>query len=403
VIFDSIVIGKGLIGSAAARYLSQSGQNIAIIGPDEPIDMDKAIVFSSHYDEARIQRIIGKDPVWTLLNQQSARQYPLLQKESNIKFHTGAGCLYVNPAGSDTYLEQIKPQADQFDLACRQFEHAEALHESFPDFHFPEPAKAAFESSPSGYINPRLLIKAQLILFERNGGVMIDHIASELSYEENYIQITTLSGNIYKAKKVLLSPGAFINFLNLVRNKLALTLKSETTIWANVSAEEAQRLSKLPSLLYEIDIPEYRNIYLIQPVQYPDGKYYLKMGGNLPADIYFDNLKDVQDWFRSGDSDANLKNLKDALIKIMPAVKVEGFVTKRCIVSFTKHGKPYIGALNNDGLFVAAGGNGYSAMCSDALGRIASHLLTEGVFPEEYPAESFQPILANHEDEKYPE
>jgi glycine/D-amino acid oxidase-like deaminating enzyme len=400
-IFDSIVIGKGLIGSAAARYLSQSEQNVAIIGPDEPIDMDKAVVFSSHYDEARIQRIIGKDPVWTLLNHQSAKQYLLLQKESNIKFHTGAGCLYVNPTGRDTYLEQIRLQADQFDLRYRQFENGEAIHKSFPDFNFPGSAKAVFESSPSGYINPRLLIKAQLTLFKKNGGIITNNIANELSHEENYIQITTLNGDIYKAKKVLLSPGAFINFLNLVRNKLVVTLKSETTIWANVTAEEAQRLSELPSLLYEIDIPEYRNIYLIQPVQYPDGKYYLKMGCNLPTDIYFDNLKDVQDWFRSGDSDANLKNLKDALMKIMHKLKVEAFVTKRCIVSFTKHRKPYIGALNNNGLFVAACGNGYSAMCSDALGRIASHLLTESVFPEEYSAESFQPMFADYHNRKY--
>ena len=395
-IFDSIVIGKGLIGSAAARYLSQSKENVAVIGPDEPANIEKAVVFSSHYDQARIQRIIGVDPVWTLLNLQSANQYLFLQKESNIEFHSGAGCLYVNPTGSDTYLEQIRLQADQFDLSYQLFENGEAIHQSFPDFNFPGSAKAVFESSPSGYINPRLLIKAQLTLFKKNGGNIINDIANELSYEENCIQITTLNGDMYKARKVLLSPGAFINFLNLVRNKLALTLKSETTIWANVSAEGAQQLSALPSLLYEIEIPEYRNIYLIQPVQYPDGKYYLKMGGNLPGDIYFDNLKDIQHWFRSGDSDANLKNLKDALRKIMHKLKVEAFSTKRCIVDFTKHRKPYIGALNNNGLFVAAGGNGYSAMCSDALGRIASHLMTEGVFPGEYSAESFQPILADY-------
>ena len=395
-VFDSIVIGKGLIGSAAARYLSQSHENVAIIGPDEPADIDKAVVFSSHYDQARIQRIIGIDPVWTLLNLQSARQYLFLQRESNIKFHTGAGCIYVNPTGSDPYLEQIRLQADQFDLRYQLFETAGALYKSFPDFNFPESAKAVLESSPSGYINPRLLIKAQLTLLKKNEGIIINDIANEIGYEENYIQITTLNGDIYRAKKVLLSPGAFINFFNLVRNRLALTLKSETIIWAKVSAEEAQRLSTLPSLLYEIEVPEYRNTYLVQPVQYPDGKYYLKMGCNLPGDIYFDNLKDIQDWFRSGDSDANLKNLQDALMTIMPKLKVEMFTTKRCIISFTKHRKPYIGALNKHGLFVAAGGNGYSAMCSDALGRIASHLMTEGVFPGEYSAESFQPILADY-------
>lgn len=395
-IFDSIVIGKGLIGSAAARYLSQSQKNVAVIGPDELADADRAVVFSSHYDQARIQRIIGTDPVWTLLNLQSASQYHFLQKESNINFHTGAGCLYVNPSGSDTYLEQIGLQAGQFDLEYQLFESGEAIHKSFPDFNFPESAKAVFESSPSGFINPRLLIKAQLTLFKKNGGIVIKEVANELTRQGNYIQITTLNGTVYKAKKVLLSPGAFINFLNLVRNKLAVTLKGETTIRVKVSAEEAQRLSKLPSLLYEIKIPEYRNIYLIQPVLYPDGKYYLKMGCNLPADIYFDNLKDIQDWFRNGDSDANLKNLRDALMKIMPMLKVETFLTKRCIVSFTKHYKPYIGALNNNGLFVAAGGNGYAAMCSDELGRIASHLLTKDVFPGEYSAKSFQPVFTDY-------
>ena len=208
------------------------------------------------------------------------------------------------------------------------------------------------------------------------------------------MQVATMNGSIYSAKKILVAPGAYVNFFDLIKNKVALTLKSETTIWANVSAGEAQRLSGLPSLLYEIDIPEYRNIYLIQPVKYTDGNYYLKMGCNLPADIYFDNLKDIQDWFRNGDSNANLKNLRDALMTVMPNLKAKTFLAKRCIVSFTKHGKPYIGALNDNGLFVAAGGNGYSAMCSDALGRIASHVLMEGVFPVEYSAESFQPIYS---------
>ncbi|MEO8763069.1 MAG: hypothetical protein ABI416_02230, partial [Ginsengibacter sp.] len=92
-IFDCIVIGKGLIGAAAARYLSQS-REVAVIGPGEPADMEKAVVFSSHYDQSRIQRIIGTDPVWTLLNIQSAEQYPFLQKESNIKFHFDTVCLY---------------------------------------------------------------------------------------------------------------------------------------------------------------------------------------------------------------------------------------------------------------------------------------------------------------------
>jgi sarcosine oxidase len=34
--FDIAVIGKGMMGAAAARYLAQDGVNVALIGPDEP-------------------------------------------------------------------------------------------------------------------------------------------------------------------------------------------------------------------------------------------------------------------------------------------------------------------------------------------------------------------------------
>ena len=392
-IFDSIVIGKGLIGSAAARYLSRQQKDVAIIGPDESENFNSAVVFSSHYDETRIQRIIGTDSTWTLLNLQSAGQYNFLQNESNIRFHSGAGCLYVNPAGSDPYLDQMDSQGSKFNLRFQILENTEAIRKSFPEFQFPSSAKAVFEASPSGYINPRLLIKAQLVLFKKNNGNIINDVANELSYAKDRIRITTVKGHTYHAKKVLLCPGAFVNFFGLVKDKLEVTLKSETTIWANVNPGEAQRLSKLPSLLYEIQIPEYQNIYLIKPVQYPDGKYYLKMGCNMPGDIYFDNLQDIRDWFQRGDSNSSLTILKDALLAIMPDLKVEGFSTNRCIVSFTRHRKPYLGPLNNKGLFVAAGGNGYAAMCSDTLGKIASALLTEGCFLSEYAETDFLPIL----------
>ncbi len=36
--FDYLVIGKGLIGSVAARYLSQESNKVALIGSDEPTD-----------------------------------------------------------------------------------------------------------------------------------------------------------------------------------------------------------------------------------------------------------------------------------------------------------------------------------------------------------------------------
>jgi glycine/D-amino acid oxidase-like deaminating enzyme len=393
-IYDSIVIGKGLIGAAAAKYLSRSQQKVALIGPGEAMALKEGVVFSSHYDQARIQRIIGKDPVWTLLNRQSAEEYDFLEKEANTEFHSKVGCLYVNPYGTDSYLKNFPEQSRRFNTNYQAFQTGESLNSFAPDFNFPEAAKGIFEGAPSGHINPRLLIKAQLNIFQKNDGEVFSETVNGISYENGIFTIKTFTEKIFYSKNVLLANGSFINFFNLLKKKLWLRIKGEMTIWAKTSAEEANRLSKLPSLLYEIDEPEIQNIYLIRPLRYPDGEYYLKMGANFPDDVFFNNLKDIQDWYKGEIISSNLAIMQNALKKIMPQLLVKDWATKKCIVTYTKHGKPYIGTVN-DGLFVATGGNGYGAMCSDALGKLAAHLLLNHKFPKEFSEVDFKPVFAD--------
>lgn len=381
-----------MIGSSAAKYLSQSKQNVLLIGPDEEISEKEGIVFSSHYDQSRVQRIIGKDETWTMLNQQSANEYDSLENTTGIQFHSNVGCIYVNPYGRDAYLDKVPTLAKKFNQNYQSFSDSKGIHSSFPDLNFPAASNGIFEPSPSGYINPLLLIKAQLKVFENNGGEILNDTVSGISYTNNEIKISTINGDIYYSKKILLTAGAFTNFFNLLKRKLALKLKGETNIRARVSVNEAQRLEKIPSLLYEIMVPGIQNIYLIHPLQYPDGNYYVKMGANFPGDILFDSLDDIRDWFKSESNYRDLKTMNDALMKIIPSLSIKECALKKCIVAFTTHGKPYIGEANK-GLYFVAGGNGYSAMCSDALGKIAATFLLKNEFPEKYNAKDFEPVF----------
>jgi len=392
-IYDSIIIGRGLIGSAAAKYLSNKQKNVALIGPDEETVLNQKIVFASHYDRARIQRIFGKDSVSTSLNYQSANEYVSIENETGIHFHSAEGCLYVNPYGKDDYLNHVFAQAKTFKSNYQSLETSESLNSFMPDFNFPKSSTGIFEPSPAGHINPRLLIKAQLKLFKKNGGKIFNEVVKEVRCQNNEVKIVTHNGTIYQSKKVLLAPGAFVNFFSLLKRKLFLTLKSETTIWAKTAADEALRLSKLPALLYKIKEPEIDDIYLVRPLEYADGNFYLKMGANFRDDIFFKSLKEIQDWFETGNNERNLKIIKEALVNIIPSLKIEKSFAKKCIVSYTQHGKTYIGEVDKN-LFVAAGGNGYSAMSSDALGKIAATLLLENKFPKEFLQEDFRPVFA---------
>lgn len=391
-IFKSIIVGRGLIGSAAAKYISRSQKNVALIGPDETTALQEGIVFASHYDRARIQRIVGKDSIETLLNLQSAKQHSELEQESGVNYHVGEGCLLVTPDDTNDYLNHYKEEAKKFDVDFQFLQNASELKYFNSNLRFPASAKGIYEGAPSGHINPRLLIKAQSEVFKKNGGTIFNTTVTDVSFENDVIKIACIDDQIMYAKKVLLSPGSFVNFLNLLKKKLALKVKSETTIWVKVKEGEAIRLSSLPPLLYKINEPEIQDIYLIRPLKYPDGNFYLKMGANIPKDMYFNSLQEIQGWFKNDNREDNLPVLKKALHSILPGISIEEVREKHCIVCYTAHNKPYIGQIEK-GLFVAAGGNGYAAMSSDTLGKIAATVLLEDRFPPDFSAKDFSPVF----------
>ena len=81
--YEYLVIGKGLLGAAAARHLSAASQRVALIGPDEPPDRaSHQGIFGSHYDEGRITRILDPHRIWALLAQRSIARYREIEARS---------------------------------------------------------------------------------------------------------------------------------------------------------------------------------------------------------------------------------------------------------------------------------------------------------------------------------
>ena len=390
--FDTVVVGKGLVGSAAAKYLAWAGEKVALIGPDEPNRPQEASLFSSHYDSGRVQRQIAENDAMTRLNLDAHAHYPWLEKESGISFQGKSGCLYVNPRGPDQYLTSAPQRIKKFATRAQFFQSGSELKSAFPEFHFPDRSAGLFEDSPSGHIDPRRLILAQLTVLKKYGGSVFREVVSSIQPQKGCLSIAT-DHRVLEAHKVLLATGAFTNLSNLTSRQLALQIKSEIVLLARLSNSEAERLKSLPSLLYEIDVPEMEGIYATRPLQYPDGHFYLKMGCNLPEDIFFDNnLGAVQAWFRSGNSEAHAGKLLAALQQIMPALLVEDCHTRRCILTRTaQHNNPYIGCLD-EGVFVALG-QGWGGSTSDSIGKAAAHLMRTGAFPPGYCAEWFKPVF----------
>lgn len=379
--FDILVIGNGLIGSAASRYLSmESGRRVGVVGKGEPIDYAKHDgVFASHYDQGRIVQRLGRDRYWGELSTAAIEQYPLIDQESGIQFWNPVGALYVTR--DRAYSQKRGNIGWERGIKFRMLDGS-SLAKFQPVYRFPSDYHAIYEPAPAGYINPRDLIRAQSVIAEKQGVIHIEDVVEALTPQpslpkarggERYT-VKLLGGGEISAEKLLLTTGAFTNCYNLLPKPLPLRIKTEFVILGEISAETAMRLRDLPLITYAIDHPALDGIYQLPPIRYPNGRYYIKMGADTRDDRLLTTLEEMRDWMIRGDTSGMESFMREAVQQIMPTTEFLSWEMKRCLVTYTPSGRPIIDQVA-EGLFVAVGGNGLGAQSSDTIGKIAAKML----------------------------
>jgi sarcosine oxidase len=185
--------------------------NIAIIGPDEPINRKTHDgVFASHYDQGRITRILDKTSIGANLAAQSINHYAEIEGESGIQFHHPVGCLRI--ADEQEHILAVEKHGKQYQ-AQYQMLSPEQCTEQFPFFSFDGEYSAFAETRLAGYINPRELIRAQLTVAEKHGATIIRETVTSFSEKTDFVEVHTNSGNSYQTAKILISAGGFTNLI----------------------------------------------------------------------------------------------------------------------------------------------------------------------------------------------
>jgi Glycine/D-amino acid oxidases (deaminating) len=381
--FRYVVVGAGMMGAAAARHLSRWTDGVALIGPDEPADMRSHTgVFASHYDEARITRTIDSDPVWARLANASIARYAEIEQESGIDFYTEAGCLLVGPSRTEgaSYVGDVLAAADRLGVAVRLLDDA-ALARQFSCFSLPEGSEAVWEAKGAGYINPRRLVKAQAMLAERQGCSLVRATVSAIRDEGGQVTVTTEEGRIYTADRVLVAAGGFSINEALLTRRLDLKVYARTVAFFEVDEAAPERLGHVPSLIWKWSEAD-DGIYLLPPVRYPDGRTYLKIGGD-PDDLLLEREADIRAWFRSGGRESTHRHLAEVMRRLMPMLDLSRTSMAACVTSFTPTGYPAISWSESGKIGVLAGGCGAAAKSSDEIGRLGAELLFHGAVRDE--------------------
>lgn len=376
--FKYIVIGRGMMGAAAARYLSKWTNGVALIGPGEPADHQRHEgVFASHYDEARITRTIDPDPVWAHLANRSIARYGEIAAESGIDFYSESGCLIVGPKRADgpSYVGNVLDAADRLEVATETLTDA-GLANRFPFFCFPGESEGVWESKNAGHINPRRLVKAQALLAERQGAAIIAETVFSVRQEGDAVTVTTVEGNSYSAEKVLVAAGGFSINENLLPRRLDLKVYARTVAFFEVDEAAMDIFGKVPSLIWKWNQAE-DGIYLLPPVRYPDGRIYLKIGGD-PDDLLLPSEPDIRAWFRSGGRESTRAHLTEVMARLMPSLDLSRNSMAACVTSFTPTDYPAIAMTEAGRIGILSGGCGAAAKSSDEIGRLGAELIFHG-------------------------
>ena len=365
------VIGAGMIGSAAARHLAEAGHDVILIGPDEPDDKSKhSGAFASHYDAGRITRGLATDPFWAQASLASIARYRQIEADSGISFYNDVGCLLAGPQDA-SHLQDVGRVAAGLHIDAKHLSQKD-MQDRFPFFAFSEDDIGYFEAKNAGTINPRALVAAQIKLAVEHGAKLLRTEASALHETASGLVIETTSGDI-EADQVLIATGGFAPTLI---DDLNLRVYGRTVALFEVSEAEARRLQDCPSMIY-LD-QNGNDPYLLPPIRYPDGKIYLKLGGD-PDDRCL-APHEMTEWFQSGGNPEVGAHLEAQMRARMPDLQIDSVTTNACVTTFTDTGRPLI-KRHSERISLAVAGCGAGAKCSDELGRLGAETLLGRALP----------------------
>ncbi|MEU1232290.1 FAD-binding oxidoreductase [Streptomyces sp. NPDC005828] len=405
---EVVVVGAGMFGSAAAKYLSRAGADVLVIGPESP-DRDEAAPLSSygaHLDEARIVRRLGWDRLWGTLDARSADRLPALEAESGVEFFAECGALALMGKGVRDRTREMLRLCAAGGIVVEELSTA-ALGREFPHLGVPPVAGGVdglLERRSAGYLHPRLMVRAQLDLAMRAGVRLMRGAVTAVRKAGRagpWILHADVDGREaqVETERVLVATGALINRTDALPpgRELDLQAFTEPNLLFEVAEAQLDRLRTLPTVVV-VDPEDTGNdnlsAYLLPPVRYPDGKWYMRIGpGMQPLVRELRTTAESLSWCAAHtvtrEQDLFLRNAMRVLVPTLEPVSVR---TACCVVDKTPTRSPYIGALDgDDGLSVVVGGNGHGARGSDEIGRLAATLVLGETWDFPLPPDVFTP------------
>lgn len=373
------------MGASAAAYLAEGGQDVALVSPMEGSGPDRR--YSSHGDHSRVARNWSGDPIWRALGQRSLGRFRDIEAASGVSFFEEVGSLLLLPKEAVEERKTVRKVLNGPDGALYEPLGERELRERFEYLGMPG-SVGVLEPKRAGYFDPRAFVQAQIQRGKQRG---LRHLESPMESIDSgspshRIRLAAGGGEL-RARHVLLAMGSYSAFEPACACSAQLTVYGRTIIHIEVGERTRLALHGMPSI--RVHGADY-GFYLLPPIKYPDGKYYLKIGGG-PRTRVLSSFAELSSWC-AGDGDPAVAGmLLRKVHEVLPDLQALSVRPQTCIITVPQGGYPYITKGDNE-IGVVTGGNGAGAKSGDELGRLAAAMMTDTAgWADGYAPGTFEP------------
>lgn len=241
--WDSIVIGLGGMGSAAALELARRGQRVLGFEQHHAAH-DRG---SSHGESRIIRQCYFEHPDYVPLLLRAYDGWHRLEQEVARQLYFPVGLLISGPAGGEA-VSGARLAAGQHSLELEELSLAEAARR-FPIFDLPADHAAVFEPN-AGYLLVDDCVRAQWAAARAAGADLREtEPVRSWSAEGDHVVVRTDRAE-YRAERLVIAAGAWAGQV-LADLKLPLTVARKVAAWFPAPAAQAGHESRMPTFYIE--------------------------------------------------------------------------------------------------------------------------------------------------------
>jgi sarcosine oxidase len=251
--FETIVLGLGAMGSAAACHLARRGNRVLGIDRFSPPH-----AFGSTHGDTRITRLaIGEGEQYTPLALRSHELWRDLERETGASLMTCNGGLVISSAAKtsinhvENFFANTVAAARRFGIAHERLD-ASAIRRRFPAFNIADDEYGYFEPS-AGFVRPEACVAAHLAVAQSLGATLRrGEIVRGFDIWDGAVTVTTDEG-AYLADRLIVTAGAWLPDLVGPEISRHFTIYRQTLFWFDVAGSLTPYLPEnFPIFIWEL-------------------------------------------------------------------------------------------------------------------------------------------------------